>query len=92
MFDQEQVKEEEAEDYAKEKGLIFQVTSAFKGIGIEELFKNIGTKLVDPKYKDKFEDQPINDENDNNNSENIKLDLNNAKDDNTKKNYCCNYI
>ena len=91
LFDKEQVNEEEAKQYANEKGLNFQVTSALNGIGIEELFNNIGKKLINPNYKKEDEDDEENDKKENNENDNdgrIQLDSKVAKDD-TKKNYCC---
>ena len=63
------------------------------GIGIEELFNNIGKKLIDPNNKKKDEDDEENDNKENNENDNggrIQLDSKVAKDDN-KNNYCCNY-
>ena len=65
------------------------MTSAIEGNGINEIFKNIGLKLLDPDYKDKYND-------DDDNSDNIpkigtiKLDINQTKEKNNK--YCCYYF
>ena len=83
LIDNEQVKEEEVTDYAKEIGVIFKLTSACTSVGIEELFKSIGCKLIDPNYKD---DDNI--ENKDNNAV-IQLDKNQVKNDEKKKNNCC---
>jgi small GTP-binding protein len=51
MYDEEAVPEEEAREYAKSIGAIFQLTSAQNNSGINELFKNIGAKYLDPNTK-----------------------------------------
>ena len=63
------------------------------GIGIEELFNNIGKKLIDPNNKKKDEDDEENDNKENNENDNggrIQLESKAGKDNN-KNNYCCNY-
>ena len=47
LFDIEQVKEEEGKEFAKEIGAIFKLTSCSDNIGIQELFKAIGTKFLE---------------------------------------------
>ena len=51
MYDEEAVPEQEAREYAKSIGAIFQLTSAQNNSGINELFKNIGAKYLDPNTK-----------------------------------------
>ena len=43
----EEVTEEEGKELSEKIGAVFGITSALRGIGIEELFKNIGNKLLD---------------------------------------------
>ena len=52
LLEKEQVNEEEARKYAKSVGAIFKSTSACTASGIEELFKSIGCKILNPNYKD----------------------------------------
>ena len=52
LFDKEQVPEAEARQYAAEIGAVFKLTSACQATGIEELFKSIGCKILNPNYKD----------------------------------------
>ena len=52
LFDKEQVSEPEARQYADEIGAIFKLTSACTAAGIEDLFKIIGCKFLDPNYKE----------------------------------------
>ena len=75
LFDKEEVREEEAQNYAKEIGAIFRLTSACTSLGIEELFKCIGCKLLDPNYKD--------------DDKGVKLEPSNARNDIRKKYNCC---
>ena len=77
LYDNEAVPEDEARNFAKEIGAVFKLTSASTNSGIEELFKTVGCKILDPDYTDS-EGNP-----DNNN--NIKL--NDKKT--TKKKGCC---
>ena len=51
MFDKEAVTEEEAEALAKQIGAQFKLTSAFKNNGIDELFKLVGNKYLDPNFQ-----------------------------------------
>ena len=92
MFDKEEVSEEEAKQYAKKKGLDFQVTSALSGVGIEELFYNTGKKLVDPNFKLEDEEENDNDENKKTGSGGrITLEAKVVQEDNKKK-FCCSYF
>ena len=63
LFEDEKVPENEAKQFAKEIGAIFRLTSANRSIGIEELFKAIGSTMLDPDYID---------DNDNNNTDDKK--------------------
>ena len=81
LYDNEQVSEDEARNFANEIGAVFKLTSASTNQGIEELFKGVGCRVLDPNYSD-----------DSDNSEkkkdsNIKLDEKNT--DKKKKKGCC---
>ena len=52
LIEKEQVNEAEARKYAKEVGALFKVTSACTAAGIEELFRSIGCKVLDPNYSE----------------------------------------
>ena len=91
LFDQEQVNSEEGKKFAEENGAIFKITSAFTGIGIEQLFKSIGAKVLDPNYKDIIEEKIENNQFNSEFSKTIKLDSNKLKEDNDSKKICCNY-
>ena len=41
-----------ARQYANEIGAVFKLTSACTSAGIEELFKSIGCKFLDPNYRE----------------------------------------
>ena len=52
LFDKEKVPEENARKFAKEIGAIFKLTSACTSVGIEELFMCLGSKFLNPDYKE----------------------------------------
>ena len=54
MFDKEAVTEEEAGDFAKQIGAQFKLTSAYKNNGIDELFKLVGNKYLDPNFQEEI--------------------------------------
>ena len=83
-YDEEVVPEEEARDYAKSIGAIFQLTSAQNNSGINELFKSMGAKYLDPNAK---VDEP-----EQNQNKNIKIDAQEHKqkdNEQKKKKGCC---
>ena len=57
MFDKEAVTEAEARSFANEIGAQFQLTSAFKNLGIEYLFRMVGCKYLDPNFQYKINDE-----------------------------------
>jgi len=59
LIEKEQVNEAEARKYAKEVGALFKVTSACTAAGIEELFRSIGCKILNPNYTDEDEGKPV---------------------------------
>ena len=79
LYDNEAVSEDEARKFADEIGAVFRLTSANTNTGIEELFKNIGCRILDPNY--------IEDSENSGKSGNIKLGDNNDKP--KKKKGCC---
>jgi len=91
LFNNEEVTEEEALELSKTIGATtFRLTSAIEGNGINEIFNNIGLKLLDPDFKDKYND----DDNDDKMPKigTIKLDINQAKESNKNNKYCCSYF
>ena len=50
LYDNEQISEEEAKNFANEIGAVFKLTSASTNTGIEDLFKGIGYKVLDPNF------------------------------------------
>ena len=50
LYEQEEVSEQEARDFAKSIGAIFCLTSAQNNSGINELFRNLGRKYLDPSW------------------------------------------
>ena len=81
--------EAEARNYASEIGAVFKLTSACTATGIEELFKSIGCKFLDPNYKEDEEGAGGNSAGQSGNEGGaVKLDANKAKES-TKKKGCC---
>ena len=52
LYDNEAVPEEKAREFAEKIGAIFKLTSAYTSVGIEELFVSLGSKFIDPNFKD----------------------------------------
>ena len=81
--------EAEARKYASEIGAIFKLTSALKDIGIEELFKSLGSKLFCLNYKEdeeKYENNIVGKSNSTGGT--TKLDENNFKNKLDENRYC----
>ena len=78
LYDNEQVSEDEARKFAEEIGAVFKLTSANTNTGIEDLFKTIGCKVLDPNYSEDGES--------NQKKMNIKIDDDKNK---KKKKGCC---
>ena len=78
LYDNEQVSEDEARKFADEIGAVFKLTSANTNKGIEDLFKTIGCKVLDPNYSE--------DDESNQKKMNIKIDNDKTK---KKKKGCC---
>ena len=83
LFDKQQVTEEEGKKFAEEINAIFEITSAYNGVGIDELFEKIGMKLVG------LEENENNNEDKKQNILLIKEDI--TKNTNNNK-ICCQYI
>ena len=60
MYEHEEVDESEGRNFAKEIGAIFRYTSAKNSSNIDDLFKAIGNKIIDPNYEEggKIEEDP----------------------------------
>ena len=88
MFENEEVKEDEARDWAKKIGAVFELTSAQNNTGINDLFLNVGYKYLDPNFKPEIE---IGNKEDKENTEETKqdnkivLDKKDLKKDTNKK-------
>ena len=85
LYEQEQVKEEDAKEFAKSINAGFYLTSAKRNINISDLFINSGKKYIDPNYN-----FVINNNNDDNNEErkarSNSLRINTAQ---RQRNTCC---
>ena len=77
LYSKEEVREEEAINYAQEKNMIFSLTSSYDNTGVNELFYKLGKMYLNLYHKGilKNEDKDngriaLNDENKNNNNNN----------------------
>ena len=96
LIENEEISENEAREYAKEIKAIFRVTSASTSSGIEELFRIIGCKILDPYYtEEEGEEQKNTEKPKQDNKKKKKKDENKIKLDNNKnttkkkKKKCC---
>ena len=71
LYENEEVKEDEAREWAKEIGAVFELTSAQNNTGINDLFLNVGYKFLDPSFKPEIE---IGNKEDKENKDEIKED------------------
>ena len=55
LYENEEVKEDDARECAKEIGAVFELTSAQNNTGINDLFLNVGYKFLDPSFKPEIE-------------------------------------
>jgi GTPase SAR1 family protein len=53
LYLKEKVSEKEGIEYSQSIGALFQITSARAGVGIEDLFYNIGEKLLNVNFEDR---------------------------------------
>jgi GTPase SAR1 family protein len=87
MYENEEVDENEAKNLASELNAIFQKTSAKESHGIEDLFKKIGEKILNPKGGNNIATQDgKNTNNDNNKKDTVKLG---GKNGGKQKGKCC---
>ena len=80
--------EADARKYASEIGAIFKLTSACTASGIEELFKSIGCKFLDPSFKDDDDSGAGSGSGTQASSGAVKLDAKKTMDDKKKKGCC----
>ena len=58
LYEEEDVSENEAREFAEQIGAVFELTSAQNNTGINELFLNCGYKFLDPSYIPKANSAP----------------------------------
>lgn len=87
LYEKEQVPEEEARSFAKNIGAIFRLTSAYTASGVEDLFRAIGSKYLDPNFVDS-EKKPIAEKNKETKKNNVVLSKQKAAEGNKKKGCC----
>ena len=57
LYEKEEVNENTAREFAQSIGAIFALTSAQNNSGINELFRDVGNKYLDPNFQQKLEDE-----------------------------------
>ena len=57
LFEDEAVSENEAREFAASIGAIFGLTSAQNNTGVDELFRDVGNKYLDPNFQQKIEEE-----------------------------------
>ena len=60
LYEIQEVSDDEARTFAKENNLIFKETSSKNASGIDEMFKYIGNKIIDPNFDDEDAFEMIN--------------------------------
>ena len=87
LYEDEKVEETIGRNFARDIGAIFRYTSAKNSSGIDELFKAIGNKLIDPNYEEGgvVEEDP---EHDRIRDQTVILSSNNHKNTGVKKGGC----
>ncbi len=83
LFENEEVNEEEARNWAKEIGAIFALVSAKTGVGINALFENLLKKYLSTDFIVKINNEKRN------KGGSKKIDINNNNYSNKKNNKCC---
>lgn len=90
LYKNQSVDPEDAKDFAKNCGAIFQLTSAMTSEGIAKLFDNIGKKVLNPNFKydenDKIAKDNYNKKRQEENNTKIRIKLNNNSNINTNTN------
>ena len=85
LYENEEVKESEARQFAEEIGAIFELTSAQNNTGITELFFEVGNKYLDPNFKPSTDEEKKNEK-----QKKIVLDKKDLKKEDKKtKKSCC---
>ena len=97
LYEEEEVSEDEARQFAESVGAVFELTSAQNNTGINELFLECGYKYLDPNFKPSSEgpaptpeniNETRKEENKNEDKNNIVLEHKDFKRDKKKK-ACC---
>ncbi len=96
MYENEEIEEKVGRSYAKEGGAIFKYTSAKNNSGVEELFRSIGSKYIDPNYDENNTNNNhtgnhdvVNDSSVRNRGTTMKLNNTKLDNSNNKNKKCC---
>lgn len=82
IYDQEEVDENEARQFAEKIGAFFELTSAKNNTGINELFQEAAERYV---YKDRKDNKNNNSKDEGEENNNVKLSKNNFKSEPAEK-------
>ena len=82
IYDKEEVKENEARQFAEKIGAFFELTSAKNNTGINELFQEAAERYV---YKDRKDNKNNNSKDEGEENNNVKLSKNNFKSEPAEK-------
>lgn len=85
LYDKEEVPEDEAKEFAHQNDCVFQLTSAFSGSGVKELFQLLGKKLI----KKNGGVLPIEEEKDSKNKKDKSVKLTGQNEKQKKDGECC---
>lgn len=90
MYENEEIDEKVGREFAKEVGAIFRYTSAKNASGVEDLFKAIGSKYIDPNYEEGSVQNAskAEEESDKGKKSNVRLSNTTNKTETTKKKCC----
>ena len=86
LFENEEVQENEAREFAEKIGAIFELTSAQNNTGINDLFEKVGNKYLDPNFQDKK--KQIDEEKEKEGKQNIVLENQEGEKTEKKKKFC----
>ena len=88
LFENEDVDEKEAREFADKIGAIFELTSAQNNTGITEIFEQVGHKYLDPNFQLKL-NKTEKEKKEDGKTENIKLDSKEVNKVTKQNKKCC---
>lgn len=89
LYETEEVDEQMGRAFAKEINAIFRLTSAKNSSGVEDLFRNIGNRYIDPNYEDSKNKTPDEIDMERVRSQTVKISKDQGNTETVKKRKCC---